>query len=426
MSLILSGALTSGSVPPCVEAQVSATGKDITMRILFTTLQMSGHFHPLVPIARAAAAAGHDVAFACAASFVPTVERVGFRAIPAGFDLRGRPELACFPGILNIPGDAMWSWAVPRIHVDVYAVAMAPDLLTIAREWHPDLIVRDANEYGGCVAAEALGIPHALVRTGSTTSRYGLRHIVAEPLARLRELSGLPLDPDVAMPFRYLHLAAEPPRFRLAGDPVAPTAHPLRPVNIESGDEGLPPWVADMPDHPTIYATLGTFASRSPAARMLFPAMLAALHDEPVNLILTVGRDNDPADFGPQPGNVHIERFIPQSTLLPYCDLVVHQGGFSTVTGALNAGLPMVVIPVFADQPYNAECCAALGVGRVLGADERTPEAIRAAVRAVLADPTYRQSAERARDEIAALPGPEYAVQLLERLAVERQPLLTS
>jgi len=96
------------------------------------------------------------------------------------------------------------------------------------------------------------------------------------------------------------------------------------------------------------------------------------------------------------------------------------------VTGALNAGLQMVVIPVFADQPYNAECCTALGVGRVLGADERTPEAIRAAVRAVLADPTYRQSAARVRDEIAALPGPEYAVQLLERLAVERQPLLTS
>ena len=31
----------------------------------------------------------------------------------------------------------------------------------------------------------------------------------------------------------------------------------------------------------------------------------------------------------------------------------------------------------------------------------------------------------RARDEMAALPGPEYAVELLERLAVEKQPLLT-
>ena len=59
------------------------------MRILFTTAAFSGHFHPLVPIARAAVTAGHDVAFACAASFVPTVARAGFPAFPAGFDNRG-------------------------------------------------------------------------------------------------------------------------------------------------------------------------------------------------------------------------------------------------------------------------------------------------------------------------------------------------
>jgi UDP:flavonoid glycosyltransferase YjiC (YdhE family) len=35
----------------------------------------------------------------------------------------------------------------------------------------------------------------------------------------------------------------------------------------------------------------------------------------------------------------------------------------------------------------------------------------------VLADPTYRLNAEQIRDEIAALPGPDHAVRLLERLA---------
>jgi len=395
------------------------------MRMLFTTLQMSGHFQPLVPIARAAVAVGHDVAFACAPSFIPTVDRAGFRAFPAGFDDRGRSLDELFPGPLKRPA-AVRYWALPNIFVGVYAMAMTPDLLTIAREWQPDLIVRETHEYGGCVVAEVLGLPHATVRTGSTSSRYGLRHLVAEPLARLRELNGLPPDPDVAMPFRYLHLAAEPPRFRLPDGPVAPTAHLLRPVNFESGDEELPPWVADLPDRPTVYATLGTVFSRSPAGRAVFPMMLEALREEPVNLILTVGRDNDPADFGPQPPNVHIERFIPQSALLPHCDLVVQQGGFSTVTGALNAGLPMVVVPIGADQPDNAACCVALGVGAVIAPDNRTPEAIREAVGQVLADPTYRQNAERRRDEMAALPGPEYAVALLERLAVDKRPLIAA
>jgi hypothetical protein len=124
---------------------------------------------------------------------------------------------------------------------------------------------------------------------------------------------GCPPIPDVAMPFRYLHLAAEPAGFHLAGEPVAPTAYPMRPVNFESGDEEIPAWVAGLPERPTFYATLGTLASRLPAARTLFPAMIAAQRDEPVNLILTVGRDNDPADFGPQTPNMLIERFIPQS-----------------------------------------------------------------------------------------------------------------
>ena len=44
----------------------------------------------------------------------------------------------------------------------------------------------------------------------------------------------------------------------------------------------------------------------------------------------------------------------------------------------------------------------------------------------MLADLTYRASAARIRDATAALPGPEHAVALLERLAAEKQPLLTA
>jgi UDP:flavonoid glycosyltransferase YjiC (YdhE family) len=86
----------------------------------------------------------------------------------------------------------------------------------------------------------------------------------------------------------------------------------------------------------------------------------------------------------------------------------------------------MVVIPIFADQPYNAECCAALGVGRVIGPNNRTSKAIRAAVRGVLAVHSYRHNAEALRDEMVVLPGPEHAVQLLARPAAEKRPLLTA
>ena len=169
---------------------------------------------------------------------------------------------------------------------------------------------------------------------------------------------------------------------------------------------------------------LRTLTSAYPAGRATFSAILDALHDEPCNLIVTVGRDVDPTDVGPQPPHVRIERYIPQDQILPYCDVVVNQGGFGTITGALRAGLPLVIIPMGADQPMNAACCEALGVGKVIGPDERTPEVIRDTVRAVLADPAYRANAARVGEDMAALPGLDHAVGLLEQLARDRIPIL--
>jgi UDP:flavonoid glycosyltransferase YjiC (YdhE family) len=70
-----------------------------------------------------------------------------------------------------------------------------------------------------------------------------------------------------------------------------------------------------------------------------------------------------------------------------------------------------------ADQPQNAARCAELGVARVLDAARATPDSIRAAVADVLRDPSHRAAANDIADEIAAMPGPEHAVALLDHLA---------
>jgi UDP:flavonoid glycosyltransferase YjiC (YdhE family) len=86
----------------------------------------------------------------------------------------------------------------------------------------------------------------------------------------------------------------------------------------------------------------------------------------------------------------------------------------------------MALIPLWADQPANAQRCSRLGVGITVAPDRLTPESIRAATRALLAEPTYRENARRVRDAMAVLPGPEDAVGLLERLATEREPILAT
>jgi MGT family glycosyltransferase len=168
--------------------------------------------------------------------------------------------------------------------------------------------------------------------------------------------------------------------------------------------------------------TLGTIFNQESGD--LFERIVEGVRDLPVTVVATVGRALDPEVLGPQPANVHVERYLPQAQLLPYCRLVVSHGGSGSVIGALAHGLPMVVVPIGADQPRNARRCRDLQVARVLPALEVTPDRVRAAVSGVLADPSYRLHAERIRDEIAALPGPDHAVRLLERLVAGRRPLL--
>jgi MGT family glycosyltransferase len=268
-------------------------------------------------------------------------------------------------------------------------------------------------EFAGCVAAERLGLPHAAVQVSAWRPR--LHRLLSEPLDQLRASVDLPPDPELLTLYRYLLLVTSPPSFLDGDAALPPTAHALRPVAFDqSGDERLPDWVERLPlGRPTVYATMGTVVNRSPG---VLEAMLTGLREEPITVIMTTGRDRDPAAFGSQPPNVHLERYIPQSLLFPHCDLVVTHGGTGTVIAALGHGLPMVFLPIAADQPDNARRCTELGAAQTIASDQRTPDAIRNAVRAVLTDPKYRENAKHLRDEIESMPGPEQAATLLEQL----------
>ncbi len=386
------------------------------MRVLITTL----HFHPLVPIAMALERAGHEVAFACSEDNRPALDATGFRLFPAGSSMAElMPEL--MPKVMALPEGERGRFVMASTFGGILPERIVPDLISICRDWKPDLLVRDSVEFGGCIAAEYLDLPHASVEVGVFFPTPLVADMAGLSLQRLRSGLGLPPDPSLAMLYRYLHLAFVPPSYQDPAVPRPPTAHALRHVVFDrSGDEVLPAWAGSL-SRPVVYATLGLGFNR---AVDVFAAVLAGLRDEPGSLVVTVGRNQDPAQFCPQPPNVHVERYIPQSLLFPYCDLVVCHGGWNTVLAALSAGLPLVLLPLGADQPQNAARCAALHVGRVIGVGERTPDGIRAAVREVLADSSYRSNAERMRAEMEALPGPEYAVALLERLAAEKRPQL--
>jgi UDP:flavonoid glycosyltransferase YjiC (YdhE family) len=390
-----------------------------SLRILFGFVGGRGHFEPLVPVARAAEAAGHLVAFTCGRSMVETVAAAGFTVLPTGAGSPpGPPQRRSL-----LPVDMRREERDLREHfARDGARSRAAEMLKQAGEWQPDLIVCDEVDFGSVIAAERLGLPYATV-TVIAAGGFVRPDVVSEALDVIRAEHGLPPDPRLEALTRYLVLVPAPPSLRHPTDPVPPTAHGFQANAPEPATGSGPPWPVTRPGTPAVYATLGTIFNLESGD--LFSRVLQGLQDHPGDVVLTVGDHVDPAELGPQPDNVHIERYIPQAATLPHVDVVVSHGGSGSVLGALAHGLPMVIIAMGADQPLNAARCQALGVARVLDPIAASPEDVREAVQAVLGDPAFLTAAQGLQDEMTRLPTSAQAVALLERLARDRRPIPT-
>lgn len=407
------------------------------MRLLFTTLPEYGHFHTLVRLAHAAVAAGHEVSFSTAAEFCERVERAGFPCFPAGLGFRAQVEEATrrYPHHAGLPtGEAKFEVWVPHMLAGVAAPARAEDLRGVIDVCRPDVVVHGEAELGGPLAAAAAGIPYAAQGVTALRPLHMLR-LQAELLAPASRRWGVELGPYGGM-FQYLYLDPCPPRLQSSEIAQVRVAHPCdaegKPVGglgeqpaagnavafDGAGGEELPSWVHELADRPTVYVTFGTI-NRDLS---LFEVVLEALAEEPVNVVATVGRENDPAALGALGPHIHVERYVPQSLLLPHCDLVVNHAG--SIYPVLGLGIPLLVIPQKANEFQNAAACLRAGAARALTNAELNPEAVRTEVRTLLRDPTYRQAARRVAADIAAMPGPAEGVRLLERLAEERRPLV--
>ncbi len=381
------------------------------MRILFTFIGGLGHFQPLVPLARAAAAAGHDVAVAGPGRVIPQVEAAGFRAFatstPGGVGAVGPPR-----GIAPmVPVDAR---GAEREFAENFANKgarrHAAALDELFREWRPDVVVRDEADFGSAIAAEVVEVPTAVVLV-LAAGTLPLLDLISPPLQAVRAEHGLPPDPGLGMLTRDLVLAPFPRSFR---SPDSQIRVPETALWYRPGDRvpARPP-----SSRAKVYVTLGTvFSSRSGD---LFERLLAGLAAVDADVLVTVGRDVDPEAFGRQPGHVRIARFIAQSRVLPETSLVVSHGGSGSLMGALAHGLPSVLLPLGADQPHNARRAEELGLARTLDAATVTPDTLRRTVTVMLDDADTAARTRRVAAEIDAQPGVDEAARLLFALGTK-------
>jgi MGT family glycosyltransferase len=232
---------------------------------------------------------------------------------------------------------------------------------------------------------------------------------VVAGMARLRRFAGLPPEHD----------APATPMLTLCPPSVAtPGAHGERQVlryrerAMRRGPLGdwWPP-----SDAPLVYLSFGSVAPTTDAFPGLYRTAIDELAKLPVRVLVTIGDKREPRELGALPPSVHVERWVPQADVMPHAAAMVGHGGSGTTLMALAAGVPQVVIPLFADQPANARKVEQLGAGLALDG----AVGVGRAVTALLEERSFLREARAIAREIASLPPVDDAVRTLEDIARE-------
>ena len=395
------------------------------VRVLFTTTPGWGHVHPMVPLARAFAERGDEVRWAAAADVCVRLEAQGFATSPAGLSEAESMALFFerFPEVAEIPPMERPLFMFPRLFGAIRAGPMLADLLPVVRDWVPTLVISDAGDFAGHIAAAVTGVPSLTHSFGTLlpAERMAAAELQLRPLWEAQGLEARPFGGC----YDHLYLDIYPPSLTAGDRAHVRHVQPLRPVAFAaSGDEPLPEWLTGDsrdgdPPPPLVYVTFGTVFNRDVS---LIGSVVDALAPLPLRVVVTLGPQTDPSALGPQPPNVHVARYIPQTQLLPHCATVVSHAGSGTFLATLGWGLPQLCIPQAADQFDNARACDRSGAGLALFPGTVTGETVRDGVERILSEPSFRAAAQELAAEIADMPGPDVVAGIIEQRFVGRQP----
>jgi UDP:flavonoid glycosyltransferase YjiC (YdhE family) len=378
------------------------------VRVLFASTRGTGHFNPLVPLIEAAVRGGHEVMVAGPPPLGETVERAGYPF----WEGAEPPEEELGPlwgRVPTVSADEANAIVVGQIFAGVNVHAMLPSLEAACREWQPDVLIREEAEFASAIAAERHGVRHA---------RLGISLRALEELAL--DLAGPRLDdlhPGTAERiWSSPYLTTVPTRLEGQERTERSVTHRFR--DPATGITGEP--AADGP--PLVYVSFGSIAGTMPIAGALHAAVFKAAAELPARVLLTLGqRDADIEALDPAPPNLQVEAWVNPAEVLAQASVAVSHGGFGTTLGAVAAGVPLVVVPLFGDQPDNARRVEAVGAGVVVWPESDAEamrsgldaEALRDAVATVLEDPAYGRVASGLAAEMAALPPADEALALL-------------
>ncbi|HWB35004.1 MAG TPA: nucleotide disphospho-sugar-binding domain-containing protein, partial [Rugosimonospora sp.] len=363
------------------------------MRVLFTSVDWTGHLFPMVPLGWALRAAGHDVRVLCSAGLAPAASRAGLTPLPllettgvvqARMNnhlraLAGHGRTDGLPPVHPLTGaemDRLEDFDLAGLTGGEQArerwVRRRRDILRgLVDQWRPDLVVHDLSSVDGRAVAELADVP-------AVAHLWGL---VADA------------EPEDEMDYRPEAIDTAFDLFRLTGrgatishvldptpDSLAPPVKaqrlPMRYVPY-NGTGAAPVWTLEPRTRPRVCVVWGTSVTKVYGPRsFLVPRVVEALGGLDLDVVLAVD-GGDLSGVGALPANTALLRErAPLHALLSGCDAVVHNGAAGSAMTALAAGVPQLALSISDEQAGNGIRVAAGGSGLHLAGPPSEPAAI--------------------------------------------------
>ncbi|MBF6063315.1 DUF1205 domain-containing protein [Nocardia terpenica] len=394
------------------------------MRILFTALPAYGLSLPLVPLAWAARAAGHDILFASA---TPMSEVLANAGLPIVDGYPGRDLWLEFTELANGPRDKSDDTKDIKPLLDsknsygYIALQTIEATVRTGAKFGADVVVYTCDYSSGPFIAAALGVPGIEIGNRMAWSTREPRYRT-EPnplndpalLALLRrrvDLTGPVPGPIARVDQRAPSIGglAEDVIDEFDGRPW----WPMRSVSYNGGVV-VPDWALAEPSRPRVLVTLGTTVPFLSGVSSL-GAVLEAIATMDIEVVLATG-NADLTELGELPDNVIIPGFLPFSAVLPRCSLVIHHGGAGTIAAAQEYAVPHLVLPAYEENVTSADQLCARGTALQEDPRTTTAERVRDAIRRLLDEPAFAKAAREVADEVAAQPSPAEIIARLTNL----------
>ena len=164
-------------------------------------------------------------------------------------------------------------------------------------------------------------------------------------------------------------------------------------------------------DRPLIYVSFGSLGAGDVD---LLKRLIAALGQLPYRALVNVGGYKD--QYHDVPGNVIIDSWFPQPSVIPQADVVIHHGGNNSFTECLYFGKPAIIMPFVWDGHDNATRVQETGHGFHLNRYQWTDAELAARLAACISDAAMAQRLARISAHMRAQEGPAKAARLLDAL----------